>query len=905
MAEVYCGAEPCPVILNSTCVFYRGQDLLYIGVNTNDNLQIVIEKINQAFQNAGVGYAFNNGLVQPTPFDPVQLGGSLIQNTTIGGAYTLTFVGNVQAAKHITTGGTASQFVKGDGTLDSTSYQPAANYLTGLTGDGTASGPGVGTLTLATVNFAPGTFGTGSTIPIVTVNNKGLVTNITPTPIVIPPQPIAFTGDVVGSGFTGTAITLLLQNVNSNIYNTNTFLKFAVNAKGLVRSASPVTQSDINSLYGYTVGDLLSTSSYSNPLWLTSLAWSKITGRPTTLSGYGITDALNTSATPQTKSGSITASNFIRPGGTSSQFLKANGSIDSTVYAPLNNPVFTGSVTLPGTPVNPLDAATKQYVDDLSEGLHIHQACVTATTANLVAIYNNGSSGVGATLTNNDTQAPIVIDGVTLALNDRVLIKNQTSQLQNGIYVVTNIGSVSTNWVLTRAGDFNQSPEINGGDFVFVTGGLSNDNTGWVQIETGVTVGISNISFTQFSGAGTYQPGNGLLLTGNIFSINTLITADLTSPQALTNKTITGAFIGNLTGNADTVTNGVYTTGSYSDPSWITALGWSKITSTPTTLSGYGITDAYTQTQIDNFFNGTTVISGYNNTNWNDAYNDKINSAAVTGTTTKTLTLTQQDGGTITASWTDINTDAVTSVFGRTGAIVAQSGDYNTSQVSESVNLYFTEGRVLATLLTGYVVGTNTPLAATNSVLTAFQNLQAQVNTKQDTLTNPVTGTATAGQVAVWNGTTTQTGSADFTWDDINKKLDVDGDIKATGTLEVDTVNNATGDFATISAGGVLTKRTPTETRDDIGASSVTQVTPITVLASSFTLVSGFYEASIANAGILSTSIVDVIPSNASYTIVKDAEFLPQTDSSAGSVKVYCVNLPAGDITVTINITNP
>ena len=744
MADVYCGAEPCPLILNATCVFYRGQDLLYLGVNTNDNLQIVIEKINQAFQNTGIGYAFNNGVVQTAPNQPVQLGGSLIQNTTIGGNFTLTFVGNVQAARHITTGGTASQFVKGDGTLDITQYQPIGNYLTGLSGDGTASGPGVGTLTLANVNLAPGTFGNGSTIPIITVNGKGLVTNITPTPIVIPPQPIAFTGDVVGSGFTGTAITLLLQNVNSNIYNTNTFLKFAVNAKGLVRSASPVTQSDINSLYGYTVGDLLSTSSYANPSWLTSLAWSKITGRPTTLSGYGITDALDTSATPQTKSGSLTASNFIRPGGTSSQFLKANGSIDSTVYAPLNNPIFTGSVTLPGTPVNPLEAATKQYVDDLSEGLHIHPACVTATTANLVAIYNNGASGVGATLTNNDTQAPIVIDGVTLALNNRVLIKNQTSQLQNGIYVVSNLGSVSTNWVLTRSGDFNQSPEINGGDFVFVTGGLSNDNTGWVQIETGVTVGVSNISFTQFSGAGTYQSGNGLLLTGNIFSINTSITADLSSPQTLINKTITGSFTGNLSGNASTVTDGVYTTGSYSDPSWITGLAWTKILSTPTTLSGYGITDAYTQTQINNFFSGTSPISGYNNVDWNSAYNDKINSAAVTGTTTKTLTLTQQDGGTIVATWTDINTDAVTSVFGRTGAILAQSGDYNTSQVTENTNLYFTEPRVLSTLLSGYTVGTNTALVATDNILQAFQKVQGQLNAKQDTISLTTTGSSGA-----------------------------------------------------------------------------------------------------------------------------------------------------------------
>ncbi len=70
-----------------------------------------------------------------------------------------------------------------------------------------------------------------------------------------------------------------------------------------------------------------------------------------------------------------------------------------------------------------------------------------------------------------------------------------------------------------------------------------------------------------------------------------------------------------------------------------------------------------------------------------------LTSAAVTGTTTKTLTLNQQDGGTITASWTDDNTDAVTSVFGRTGAVTAQSGDYTTTQVTEGTNLYFTNTR--------------------------------------------------------------------------------------------------------------------------------------------------------------------------------------------------------------------
>ncbi len=87
-------------------MFYTGESLLYIGVQNNDTLETIIVKINQAFQNAGVGYAFTNGLIQPTPFQPVQLGGALIQNTTIGGNFTLSFSGNVQAAKRLDRYGT-------------------------------------------------------------------------------------------------------------------------------------------------------------------------------------------------------------------------------------------------------------------------------------------------------------------------------------------------------------------------------------------------------------------------------------------------------------------------------------------------------------------------------------------------------------------------------------------------------------------------------------------------------------------------------------------------------------------------------------------------------------------------------------------------------------------------------
>jgi hypothetical protein len=167
--------------------------------------------------------------------------------------------------------------------------------------------------------------------------------------------------------------------------------------------------------------------------------------------------------------------------------------------------------------------------------------------SNLTATYSNGTSGVGATLTNSGTQAALVLDGVTLTTSQRVLVKNQTAQLENGIYVVTNTGSVSSNWILTRATDFDSSSECDGGDFTFVTGGTVYDNTGWVQTSTGVVMGTDPIVWDQFSGAGTYLAGNGLTLTGSTFSINTAITADLSTAQTLTNKTLTSPSITNPT----------------------------------------------------------------------------------------------------------------------------------------------------------------------------------------------------------------------------------------------------------------------------------------------------------------------------------------------------------------------
>ena len=183
------------------------------------------------------------------------------------------------------------------------------------------------------------------------------------------------------------------------------------------------------------------------------------------------------------------------------------------------------SVAVTQDPTSALQLATKQYVDAVAQNLNIHAACAAATPSSLATLtggtvtYNNGSSGVGATLTLS--VALTTLDGYTLVNGDRLLIKNEVTSANNGIYTWATGGTV-----LTRATDFDTNVEIASGDFTFVTSGTTYANTGWVQTLPVTTVGTSPISWTQFSGAGTYTAGTGLTLTGSQFSItNTAVTA--------------------------------------------------------------------------------------------------------------------------------------------------------------------------------------------------------------------------------------------------------------------------------------------------------------------------------------------------------------------------------------------
>jgi len=158
------------------------------------------------------------------------------------------------------------------------------------------------------------------------------------------------------------------------------------------------------------------------------------------------------------------------------------------------------------------DAATKAYVDSVANGLDVKESVRLATAAALAAVtYNNGNGTLTA-----DANGALTIDGVATVANDRVLIKNQASAVQNGIYKVTTIGSGSAAFVLTRSPDADTAAELTGGTFFFVEEGTANADNGYVATHNGTpTFGSDSITFAQFSGAGQISAGDALTKTGN------------------------------------------------------------------------------------------------------------------------------------------------------------------------------------------------------------------------------------------------------------------------------------------------------------------------------------------------------------------------------------------------------
>ena len=488
---------------------------------------------------------------------------------------------------------------------------------------------------------------------------------------------------------------------------------------------------------------------------LTSLA---VTGNTTTgnlsatgdVSGATLTGTLATAAQPNVTSlgtltslavtGNITSSaNVVTDlivGRTSGVTITATGSNQNVNLVPTG----TGTVDVSGkrianlaTPTASTDAATKQYVDDVAQGLHIHASCDAATPATLASItggsvtYDNGTAGVGATLTLG--VALTTLDGVALSNGMRILVKNEAAQANNGIYVRT------SSTVLTRATDFDTGAEIQGGDFTFVTAGTEYNSTGWVQVDEVTTVGTDPIVWLQFSGAGTYKAGTGLTLTGDTFSItNTTVTAgSYGNGDSVATFTVNAQ--GQLTAAANVViaANAANLTGTTLAAtivnSSLTSVGTLTALSVTGNISGGNANLGNLATA--NFFAGTLTTNAQPNI-------------------TSVGTLTSLDvTGNVSAGNVSGTTGAFTNVSGNGSALTAITGANVTGQVANALvaGTVYTAAQPNITS-----VGTLTALSVTGNI--SGGNVSA---TSANLTTANVTGNVIIGSTTLTAGTVTTT----------------------------------------------------------------------------------------------------------------------------------------------------
>ena len=531
----------------------------YVTITGVSN-QTSVTNGNGAAGNPTIGLADNpilpgtGGVTLPKGTDvqqPAGVDGQIRFNTT-----TSTFDGySTGTWRQFSTAGGVTSFSGGStGLLPST---PTSGAIS-LTGTLVAASGGTGATTLTGYVYGNGTSAMTASTTIPTTALSGTVTNaqLANSAITINSSTVSLGGSVTVTATATNALTIG-TGLSGTSYNGSSAVTIAIDS---------------------TVATLTGTQTLTNK---------SISGSTNTLSNIGNASLTNSSLTVGTTAISLGSSSLTLGGLT--------------------------SVAVTQDPTSALQLATKQYVDAVAEGLHIHASCAAATPATLASItggtvtYNNGTAGVGATLTLS--VALTALDGYTLLNGDRVLVKNEATQANNGIYTWATGGTV-----LTRATDFDTAAEMASGDFTFISNGTLYANTGWVQTDPVTIVGTSPVTWIQFSGAGTYSAGTGLTLTGTQFSItNTAVTAG-----AYGSASSVGTFTVNAQGqltlaastaiaiNGNQITSGTvgsaYITGSYTG---ITGLG----TVTAGTWNATTIDVAYGGTGLTSYAIGDIVYA--------------------------------------------------------------------------------------------------------------------------------------------------------------------------------------------------------------------------------------------------------------------------------------------------------
>lgn len=529
----------------------------YVTITGISN-QTAVTNGNGAAGNPTIGLADNailpgtGGVTLPKGTDaqqPAGTDGQIRFNTT-----TSTFDGySTGSWRQFSTAGGVTSFSGGStGFLPST---PTSGAIT-LTGTLTAASGGTGATTLTGYVYGNGTSAMTASTTIPTTALSGTVTNaqLANSAITINSSSVSLGGSVTVTATATNALTIS-TGLSGTSYNGSSAVTIAIDS---------------------TVATLTGTQTLTNK---------SISGSTNTLSNIGNASLTNSSLT--------VGSTSISLGGT------------STTLAGLT------SITLTQDPTADLQVATKQYVDAIASGLNYHQPVNYATTAVLgTYTYNNGSSGVGATITKSVPYATLSLGGGSPSVGQRVLVKDEPSagglDAYNGVYTVTSVGSSLLPWVLTRATDYDTSGtgtnEIDAGDYVLVLSG-TNASTAWVQqTPLPIVVGTTALVFLQFNAPITYTAGTGLNLSpATTFNIsNTTVTA-----AAYGSASSVGTFTVNAQGQLTLAAS----TSIAIDGNQITSgtVGSAYITGSYTGITGLGTVTAGT-------WNATTIGVAYGGT---------------------------------------------------------------------------------------------------------------------------------------------------------------------------------------------------------------------------------------------------------------------------------------------------
>lgn len=583
------------------------------------------------------------------------------------------------------------------------------------------------------------------------------------------------------------------------------------------------------------------------------------TGTVTSVDVSGGTTGLTTSGGPVTSSGTITIAGTlaVANGGTGATTAINARSNLSAAQSGANTDITSialTSGTVTTAPSSSSDLVNKSYADSIASGVNFHAACNYATTTALVSnTYNNGASGVGATLT-AVAVGTLTIDGYTFVVGDvgkRILVKDEVTGANNGIYTLTQAGTVLLPYILTRATDYDTSGsgtnEIDQGDLVLVLAGTTNANTSWVQqTPLPITVGTTALVFIQFAAVQTYTAGTGLTLTTNQFSITntgtsgtygsaTAIPVFVTNAQgqvtSVTNTTATPA-VGSITGLGTGVSTFLATPNSANLATAVTdeTGSGSLVFATSPTL----VTPILGTPQSGNFSTGTFTWPTFNQNTTGTASNvTGIVAVANGGSGTATPSLVAGTNVTITGSWPNqtINSSnpggTVTAV-----SVTSANGFAGTSSGGATPAL------TLSTTITGVLKGNATAISAATSGTDYSAGTSAlATGILKSTTTTGALSIAVAADFPTLNQNTTGSAATLTTGRTIaitgdlaytSPSFDGSTNVTAAGTLA--TVNTNVGSFTnatlTVNGKGLITAASS-------GTAPVTSVTGTSPVVSS------------------------------------------------------------------------